>query len=182
MAEAGLAPLVLDVYAWASATTADVVDEKEFGLIMSEFRSGADLDSRFSSLAPENKKHVLEQIAAVLGAIQAACLPEGVTKFGGRLNFDSDGHIVSGKSPSIQDVEPAGTYAEWRAGKLRSQLERAAERPVIQGWKTNGVATRIESFLASGGPERFLTGVEVHRKCLIHGDLSAFARFESGQQ
>lgn len=117
MAEAGMAPLVPDVYAWASATTANVVDEKGFGWIMSELRSGVDLDSKFSFLAPENKKHALEQIAAVLGAIQAASLPEGVTKFGGGLKFDSDGHLVSGESPSMQNVKPAGTYAN---GELAS--------------------------------------------------------------
>ncbi|KAK7696691.1 hypothetical protein SLS64_014308 [Diaporthe eres] len=170
MAKAGLAPLVPDVYAWAPGTTTDVVDEEGYGWIMSELRSGVDLDTEFSSLTPENKKHVLEQVAAIFGAIQAASLPQGVNKFGGGLKFDSDGHIVSGDSPSMQDVKPAGSYAEWRARKLRSQLERAAASPVIQGWRSNGVATRIEEFLASGGPEKVLDGVDVHRKCLIHGD------------
>lgn len=178
MAKAGLDPLVADVYAWAPGTTTDAVDEEGFGWIMSELRSGVDLDSGFSSLTPENKKHVLEQVAAILGAIQAASLPQGVTTFGGGLRFDSDGHIVSGDSPSMQDVMPTGSYAEWRAGKLRSQLERAAASPVIQGWRRNGVATRIEEFLASGGLEKSLTGVDVRRKCLIHGDLSACAPHE----
>lgn len=180
MAEAGLAPLIPDVYAWAPAASTDVVDEEGFGWIMSEFRNGVDLDSEFTSLAPENKKQVLEQMAAILGTIQAASLPEGVTTFGGGLKFDSDGHIVSGESPSMQDVKPAGSYAEWRAGKLRSQLERAAESPVIRGWEDKGVSTRIEKFLTSGGPDKLLDGVDVHRKCLIHGDLSACEPLESG--
>lgn len=184
MAKAGLDPLIPDVYAWAPGTTrtTDVVDEHEFGWIMSEFRVGVDLDTEFSSLGSENKKHVLEQMAAILGAIQAARLPEGVTGFGGGLKFDSDGRIVSGESPYMQDVKPAASYAEWRAGKLHSRLERAAESPVIRGWKSNGVATRIESFLASSGPERFLSGADVHRKCLIHGDLSACPPLRPGRQ
>lgn len=175
MAKAGLAPLVPDVYAWAPATSTDRVDEKGFGWIMSEFRSGVDLGPEFSSLNVESQKHVLEQMAAVLGAMQAADLPEGVTKFGGGLKFDSNGNIVSGESPSMQDVRPAGSYAEWRIEKLRSQLKRAGESPVVQGWKSNGVATRIERFLASGGPEKVLSTVDVHRKCLTHGDLSMYS-------
>ncbi|KAF9874042.1 Protein kinase-like domain protein [Colletotrichum karsti] len=174
MAKAGLPPLVPDVYAWAPATTTDEVDEKGFGWIMSEFRSGVDLGPEFSSLDVEDQKHVLEQMAAVLGAMQAADLPEGVTKFGGGLGFDSDGYIVSGESPSMQDVKPAGSYAEWRIEKLRSRLERAAGSPVIQGWKSSGVATRIEKFLTSGGPERLLSTVDVHRKCITHGDLTIY--------
>jgi hypothetical protein len=149
---------------------------------MSEYRSGVDLGPEFSSLELESQKHVFEQMAAVLGAIQASNLPEGVTKFGGGLKFDSNGEIVSGESPSFQDVKPAGSYAEWRIGKLHSRLERAAESPVIQGWKSNGVANRIETFLASGGPEKVLSSVDVNRKCLTHGDLSMYSRPESSQR
>lgn len=180
MVNAELAPLVPDVYAWAPAATTDVVDEKGFGWIMPEFRIGVDLDSEFSSLALENKKDVMEQMAAVLGAIQVASLPEGVTKFGGGLKFDSNGHIVSGRSPFMQDVSPAGPYAEWRAGKLCSQLEQAGESPIIQGWKSNSVATRIGTFLASCGPETVLTQADVHRRNLAHRDPSACAPLVSG--
>lgn len=175
MAKAGLAPLVPDVYAWAPTATDEAIDEERFGWIMSELRGGVDLDSEFSSLSRKDKKIVLKQIAALFGAIQTANLPESVTKFGGGLQFDSNGHVVSGESPSAQDVKPVSSYAEWRASKLRSRIERAAESAIIGGWKSNGVATMIEAFLASGGPERVLTGVDVHRKCLIHGDLSACA-------
>lgn len=176
LAKSGLPPLVPDVYAWAPAKTTEVVDEEGFGWTISEFRHGVDLDSVFSSLSPEDKKGVLEQIAAVFGAIQAASLPEVVTKFGGGLKFDSNGQIVSGEAPQTQDVKPAGSYAEWRAGKLRAQFGRATDSPVIGGWKSNGVSARIESFLANGGPEKILTGVDAHRRCLVHGDLSACVR------
>jgi hypothetical protein len=85
MAQAGLVPLIPAIYAWASATITDAADEKCFGWTMSELRSGVDLDSEFSSLELEDKEQVLEQIAAVLAAIQAARLLEGVTKFGGLI-------------------------------------------------------------------------------------------------
>ncbi|KAI3391383.1 hypothetical protein diail_7452 [Diaporthe ilicicola] len=154
MDDAGLAQLIPDVYAWAPATTTDKIDEKSFGWIMSEFRSGVDLGPEFPSLSLETQKYVLEQMAAVLAALQAVSLPEGVTTFGGGLKFDSNGYIVSGESPLMQDVKPTGLYAEWRIGKLYSRLRQAAESLVIQGWRSNGVATRIEKFLASGGPEK----------------------------
>lgn len=174
LARAGPAPLVPEVYAWAPATATGAGDEDGFGWIMSEFRGGVDLDSVFPSLPPGDKERVLGQMAAVLGVIQSARLPEGVTKFGGGLNFDCDGQIVSEAPPCVQDAKPAVSYAEWRAGKLRSQFRRAAESTVLQGWASNGIAERIEALLAGGGPEKVLAGVDVHRKCLIHGDLSVF--------
>ncbi|KAK2053901.1 hypothetical protein LY76DRAFT_638747 [Colletotrichum caudatum] len=174
MAKGGLDLLAPNVYAWAPPITSNKADEKGFGWIMSGFRSGVDLGPEFASLDVGSQKHVFHQMAAVLGAMQVADLPDGVTKFGGGLKFDSDGHIVNGESPSMQDVKPAGSYLEWRVGKLRSRLERAAGCPIIQGWKSNGVAIRIEKFLASGGPQKVLGTVDVHRKCLIHGDLTIY--------
>jgi hypothetical protein len=179
MAQAGLAPLVPAIYAWAPATTTDAADEKCFGWTMSELRSGVDLDSEFSSLELEDKEQVLEQIAAVLAAIQAARLPEGVTKFGA-LTFDSSGRIVNGEAPFLKG-EPMGSYAEWRVAMLRPQLQEAARSPVIQGWKSNGVDARIEKFVTGGGPEKVLTGVDLHRKGLIHGDFSTYVPLRSSQ-
>lgn len=174
MAQAGLGPLIPSIYAWAppATTTSDdaAADEQSFGWIMSEFRSGVDLDSEFSSLEFEDKKQVLEQVAAILSAIQAAKLPEDI-KFGG-LAFDSKGQIVSGEAP-LRKGEPKDSYAELKLGNLNKRLEIAAKSPVIQGWKYNGVITRIEKFLASGG---LLTGVDVHHKGLMHGDFSTYAR------
>ncbi|KAJ0120414.1 Protein kinase-like domain protein [Diaporthe amygdali] len=149
MVNAGLAPLVPDVHSWAPAAITDVVDEKGFGWIIPEFRIGVDLDSEFSSLALENKKDVMEQMAAVLGAIQVASLPEGVTKFGGGLKV------------RLERAHCERTVAVY-AG--------SGESPIIRGWKSNSVATRIGTFLASCGPETVLTQVDVHRRNLIHGD------------
>ena len=177
MRQAGLPPLVPAIYAWAPATTPDATDEENFGWIMSELRDGVDLDSEFSSLELEVKEQVLEQIAAILGAIQAARLPPSVTKFGG-LKFDSSRQIVCGEAP-LWKGEPLGSYGEWRVAKLRTQLEQAAKSPVIQGWKKNGVNTRIAKFLTSGGPEKVLSGVDLHQKTLIHGDFSTYAPFHS---
>ena len=144
---------------------------------MSELRRGVDPDSEFSSLELEDKELVQEQIAAVLAAIQASRLPEGVTKFGG-LTFDSSARIVSGEAPLLKG-EPVGSYAEWRVAKLHAQLQVAAQNPVIQGWKSNGMDARIEKFVTGGGPEKVFTGVDLHRKGLIHGDFSTYAPLHS---
>ncbi|UNI22175.1 hypothetical protein JDV02_008088 [Purpureocillium takamizusanense] len=171
MARAGLAPLVPAVYAWAPATTNDdVKNEEGFGWIMLEWRSGVDLDAEFSTLEADDKTQVLKQVAAIFKAIQGATLPETVTKFGG-LTFDASGRIMSAEAPRFQ-CQPVETYAHWRVFRLRKQLEQAAKSPVIQGWKRNNVDARIEKFLASGGPEKVLRGVDLNRKNLIHGDFT----------
>ncbi|KYK54910.1 Protein kinase-like domain protein [Drechmeria coniospora] len=170
MSEAGLPPLVPAIYAWAPTTTNDEANETAFGWIMSELRSGVDLDTEFSSLGAEDKEMVLEQVAAALGAIQAAKLPENVTKFGG-LTFNTSGQIVSGEA-TLRKGAPVDSYANWRAARLRGHLDRAAESAVIQGWKSNGVDKRIENFLNSGGLEKTLAGVDLQRKGLVHGDFT----------
>lgn len=175
MAHAGLPQLVPAIYAWMPTTITNAVNETSFGWIISELRSGVDLDSEFSSLKMQDKEQILEQMANVLKAIQTAELPEGATKFGG-VTFDSGGRIVSGQAP-LRKGEPVKSYAEWRVSKLRGQLQEAAQSPVIQGWKHNGVDARIEKFLAADGPERILSNVDLHQKNLIHGDFSTYTPF-----
>lgn len=177
MAQAGLPQLVPAIYAWMPTTITDTLDEKSFGWIISELRSGVDLDSEFSSLEMQDKEQVLEQMANVLKAIQTTKLPESATKFGG-LTFDSDGRIVNGQAP-LRKGDPVNSYAEWRVSRLRGQLQEAAQSPVIQGWKSNGVGARIEKFLAADGPEKILGKVDLHQKNLIHGDFSTYAPFET---
>lgn len=141
-------------------TITNAVNEKSFGWIISELRIGVDLDSEFSSLKMQDKEQIREQMANVLKAIETAELPEGATKFGG-VTFDSEGRIVSGQAP-LRAGEPVKSYAEWRVSKLRGQLQEAAQSPVIQGWKYNGVDARIEKFLAANGPGEILSDVNLH--------------------
>lgn len=177
MAQIGLVPLIPAIYAWARATTTSATNEDGFGWIISELKHGVDLDSEFFSLEFEDKRQVLKQIAAILKAIQGAKLPEGVTKFGG-LTFGSNGRIVSGEAPLFKG-EPVGSYVKWRIRKLCKQLEEAAQSPVIQGWKSNNVSTRIEKFLTGGGPEKVLAGIDSYEKSLIHGDFSMYILFHN---
>lgn len=136
-----------------------------------------DLDLKFSGLELEDKALVLEQIANSLAAMQTVKLPEGVTKFGG-LPFDASGRIVSGGAPLLK-TEPVDSYAEWRVAKLRALLKKAAQSPLIQGWKPNNLHIRIENFLTTGGPSWVLANVDLHQKCLVHGDFSKYAPFRS---
>lgn len=176
VAQRGLPPLVPAVYAWASATTTDGTDEKGFGWILSELRSGVDLDSELSSLALEDKKQVLGQIADILAAIQSARLPDGVTNFGPLAIDASSGDVVSGQVLDLAKnvLPPVDSYAAWRLLGIRKHLELAASSSAIQGWKSNGVDARIEQFLAAGGPEKVLAGVDLHRKGIIHADFSTY--------
>lgn len=110
MAHAGLPQLVPAIYAWMPTTITNAVNKKSFGWIISELRTGVDLDSEFSSLKIQDKEQILEQMANVLKAIQTAELPEGATKFGG-VTFDSEGRTVNGQAP-LRAGEPVKLYAE----------------------------------------------------------------------
>jgi hypothetical protein len=85
-------------------------------------RDGVDLDSHFSNLTLPEKASILNQIAAVLSAIQAARLPERFTKFGG-LTFDRDRRIMSGEAP-VAKGSPRIEYGEGRPPKLRELFQR----------------------------------------------------------
>ncbi|GAO17456.1 hypothetical protein UVI_02052050 [Ustilaginoidea virens] len=176
MERAGLNPLAAAVYAWAPANTragaeADAfMDEKDFGWTMMEVKPGVDFDTQFSDLDPADKEKCLQQVAMILKAVQDAKLPETVTMFGG-LTFNSTGEIISGEPPLLK-LSPVETYVEWKFGRLRKLMQEAAESPVIQGWKPNGVGARLEKFLAAGGPELVLANVDQRQKSLVHGDFT----------
>lgn len=168
MAEAGFDALVPAIYSWAPMT--DATAEEGFGWTMSELKHGVDLNTVFPSLTLEDKVPMLEQFATIFKAIQTAKVPDSAKMFGG-LTFDSSGMIVSGEA-TVYKSDPVASYAELRLSRLHVALERAAKSPVIQGWKSNGVATRIEKFMASGGPEKLLAGADLNQMSIIHADLS----------
>lgn len=173
MAQAKIAPLVPANYAWAPATSTDATaDENCYGWIISELRSGVDLDLEFSSLKFSEKVMVLDQIAAAFAAIQAVELPKGVTKFGA-LTYNPRGEIVSGEAAFLK-AKPQDSYAAWRLARLAMEVQEAARSSVVQGWKRNGVGERIEKFVNIGGLEKILAGVDLHQKGLIHGDFSTY--------
>lgn len=171
LAAAGLDPLVPNVYAWAPAKLGDKLDEKDFGWIISEFKSGEDLYTVFAGLAPDAKQDLMGQIASVFAAIQAIKVPETVTKLGG-LAFNSEGQIVSGEAPFRQIDPVVNSYVEFKFGNLRKRFDNAGNSPVIQGWKQDGVGARIERFLNEKGPEKVLSNVNLTQKSLIHADFS----------
>lgn len=171
LAATGLDPLVPDVYAWSAAKLDDKLNEKDFGWIISEFRSGVDLFTVFSDLAQDAKQEVMGQIAAAFAAIQAIKVPETVTKLGG-LKFNKNGQIVNGEAPFRQIDPIVDSYVQFKFGNMRRRFENAGNSPVIQGWKQDGVGARIETFLSTNGPEKVLSEVNLTQKSLIHADFS----------
>ncbi|KAG8162312.1 hypothetical protein KVR01_008077 [Diaporthe batatas] len=166
--------VVPSVYAWAPARTTNPADAAGFGWIISEFRSGVNLASVFGKFPFDEKKHALKQLKDILRAVRSAKLPEGVTKFGGGLTFDSEGQVVDGESPTEEIMEPASSYLEWLVGHTRAELDAASECRIIQRWQGSGVIARIEKFLNGGGPEKLLADLDIGRKgqALIHAGLN----------
>jgi len=165
----GLPPVVPAVYAWA-AYRPEVGGVRGLGWILDEFRPGEDLNPIFPSLPLNDKKAVIAQIADILACIQRIEIPAGVTKFGA-LTFNEHGQIVDGQMPTLKGG-PWATYAEVWLAKLRQHLASSDQGTVILGWRPNGVRDRIERFLADGGIERMLDGVDTDKRVLVHGDFS----------
>lgn len=173
MAMSGLPSLLPAIYAWQPATTAAAADERCYGWTMSALCRGVDLDTHFAALAFADKGAVLDQIAAVLAAIQAVRLPDTVTGFGALTYDAASGAIVSGEA-ALAKAPPQPSYAAWRRVRLLAELQDAAASAVAQGWHPNGVAARLAQALRAENLEQLLAGVDLHKKGLVHGDFSRF--------
>jgi len=156
------------VYAWAPYRDTD--SEEGFGWVITEFMSGSDLNEVFWSLPEDTKKHVIEQIADLLRAIQGVQLPKEVTKFGA-MTIDSKGRIISGQMPLVRGG-PWKSYSEIWDAKLRAQLAEADESSLLQGWRSSGPRERLEHYIESGQIQNILKGVDVTQRTLVHGDFS----------
>src|SRR3569833_724810 len=176
VAAAGLDPVVPAVSAWAPCRfDASAPDETDFGWTLDEFMAGEDLDGQFPALSPAEKRDVVGQMADVFAAVQRAVLPPSVKTFGA-LTFAEDGTIVTGEFQLLKGG-PWERYADVWVARLRMQLADSEKSPVLEGWKARGVRERLEAFLADGGVERCLEGVDVEKKVLVHGDLSEYRHF-----
>lgn len=164
----GVALVVPAVYAWSPSRFHDMPHEEGFGWIMTEFKTGADLDAQFPGLSLNERVSVIKQIADVFGAIQKAEIPKGATAFGA-LTFVDD-KIVSGQMPLLQGG-PWGTYSALWVAKLQAQLEDSDNSPLLKGWRTGGIRDRLDKFLADG-VDKVLEEVDVTQRVLVHGDLS----------
>ncbi|KAH8893473.1 hypothetical protein GQ53DRAFT_822154 [Thozetella sp. PMI_491] len=174
LAKAGLPSLVPAVYAWSppkyGADNAAPAEDG-FGWTLAELKPGADLDGEFPSLTLDEKRDAVSQIAAILGALQQVELPPSADKFGA-LTFDDDTQeMVSGQMPLVKGG-PWPSYAEVWVGKIKTQLADADRSPVLKGWKEGGVRERVEKFLAEGGVDKALVGVDVGLRGLVHGDFT----------
>ncbi|KAI1458493.1 hypothetical protein F4805DRAFT_140969 [Annulohypoxylon moriforme] len=167
---AGLPPVVPAVYAWAPCRYPDVPGEDGFGWTMSEFKPGSDLDGQFPSLVLEDAIDVIQQLAKIFAAVQNVKIPETVTKFGA-LTIDDRGAIVGGQPPLLRGG-PFDSYAGFWTAILQAKLSEADESSFLKGWNDGGLRERIDKFLALGGVDKVLEGVDVDKRVLVHGDLT----------
>ena len=177
LSASGLQAVVPAVYAWAPYRP-EVQGADGLGWILDEFRPGEDMNKVFPDFSLQEKQAILPQIAEIFTAIQGLELPPGVTKFGA-LTFDDGGNVVDGQMPTLAGG-PWETYDEVWLAKLRTALEGSDKGgTVMLGWRPNGVRDRIERFLADGGVEKVLEGVDVDKRVLAHGDFSKSSSFRS---
>ncbi|ETS74001.1 hypothetical protein PFICI_13867 [Pestalotiopsis fici W106-1] len=167
---AGLPSLVPAVYAWERCRYEEAPDETGFGWTIGEFKPGSDLDGEFPTLAVDEKKQVMKQIADIFAAIQQAQLPQSITQFGA-LTIDDEGQIVNGQMPLLSGG-PWDAYADVWVAKLRLQLEDADKSPLLQGWSLGGLREQINAWIEDGGVPRLLNGVNNNARVLVHGDLT----------
>lgn len=169
--KSGVSPVVPAVYAWSPSKFDDFPSEEGFGWIMTEFKTGSDLDALFPTLSLEERVSVIEQIADVFGAIQRAEIPGSAADFGA-LTF-VDRKIVSGQMPLLKGG-PWATYSALWVAKLQAQLEDSENSPLIEGWRTGNIRDRLDRFLANG-VDNILRQVDVTQRVLVHGDLSKYS-------
>ncbi|OAR00662.1 hypothetical protein LLEC1_04825 [Akanthomyces lecanii] len=170
--DAGLERVVPAVYAWAPPKSTDVIEEENFGWVVCEYKNGQDLDGQLPLLSEGEKKHVLQQIAKIVAALQNAPVPATVDQLGG-LAFDEQGSIVPAQMVLIKDG-PFASYADVWAAKLQAQLEESQASAVLNGWRDEAVVERIRNFISTRGVWDALEGVALGERKFVHGDLSMY--------
>ncbi len=169
---AGLPPVVPAVFAWAAPKSLDLenMDEANLGWVVTEYKTGADLDGQFPSLAAEDQESVLSQLAGIFAAVQQAVIPPLARQFGG-LAFDDKGNIVSAQM-AMMHAGPFKSYADIWTYKLQAQLRDSKKSPVLQGWEEQGLDKRVQAFLDSGDVNKVLASADPLKCSLVHCDLS----------
>lgn len=170
-----MADIVPAIYAWEPfADPSPDADEASSGWTLIEHRPGSNLDGHFSQLEPDDQHAVMDQIAAILTAVQSIQLPAGVTSLGG-LTIASDGTTATGQR-SLLPGGPWSSYADMWASKLRFQLDGDAEHsPVLRGWRDcNALRRKLDAFNSAPIIEKVLRrgGVDIEQRVLTHGDFS----------
>lgn len=169
--KAGLGQIVPATYAWAAPKSVDVIEEENFGWVVSEHKGGQDLDGQLPSLPQDERDDVLDQIAKIVSALQQLPIPAAADKFGG-LTFDNQGKIVSAQMTIIKGG-PFGDYADVWTARLQDQLRDAEAAPALNGWRDQpGLNERIRSFINKEAVGQALDGVALGQRAFVHGDLS----------
>ena len=150
------------VFGWRSARDGQ-------GWILQEYMAGSPLLDDFGQMSDVDKACILRQMADVLSSLQLIELPPSVRDYGG-LGFGSSGEYVSAPL-SIMDAGPFPTYGELVKATVQSKLNKADTDPQVDGWRANGVRTRLEKFLVEG-LHVAMKSMGSFPKALVHADFS----------
>lgn len=161
LAESKYSHLVPEIYAWGSVSSGQ-------GFSIQQHMSGTMPDKGFDNLTLQDKSAVLRQMAEILALLQRYEIPATVDGFGG-LKFDEDGTIVSAQM-SLYKGGPCATYKDFLRAIFKVKLQEADENPVIQGWRENGLRTRLDDFIHHR-LDAILKDNEHVQKVLVHSDL-----------
>ncbi|KAI0183964.1 hypothetical protein EV127DRAFT_445621 [Xylaria flabelliformis] len=157
--------IVPSVYAWGSASI-----KTSQGWIIQQLMPGKSVDESFESMALDQKKVILSQMAKLLKELQDYQLPDSVTCYGG-VTFAENGQVVSTAMTSV-GAGPWPTYESSFKGRLDVALRRADANPYIQGWTSNGIRDRLENFVRHGLPSQFDSLKAAQDKAIVHADFT----------
>lgn len=152
------------VFGWGSARHGQ-------GWILQEYMTGSPLLDDFSQMSDANRACILRQMADVLSGFQLIELPANIRDYGG-LGFGPSGEYVSAPM-SILDAGPFPTYEDLVKATIQSKLAKTDTDPQVEGWRANGVRTRLEKFIAEG-LHVAMKSMGSFPKALVHADFSMY--------
>ena len=150
------------VFRWGSARHGQ-------GWILQEYMAGCPLLADFGQMSDKDKACILRQMADVLTILQQYQLPATVRGYGG-LDFGPSGEYVSGPL-SILHAGPFTTYGDLVKATIQSKLTKADTDPQVEGWRANGVRSRLDKFIAEG-LHATMENMGTFPKVLVHADFS----------
>lgn len=154
--------IVPEIYAWGSVASGQ-------GFSIQQHMGGTMPDRGFDDLTLQDKTAVFGQMADILALLQRLEMPATVDGFGG-LRFDGDGRLVSAQM-SLYNKGPCATYKDFLRAIFDVKLQEADENPVVEGWRENGLRTKLDDFIHHR-LDTMSDDYDHVRKVLVHSDFS----------
>ena len=161
--------IVPRVFGWGSGASRECL-----GWILEELMPGAPLAEAFAqTMALDQKKEIMAQMATILKALQDYPLPESIKGWGG-VTFDDSGDVISAPMTSV-GAGPWSSFEESFRSRLEVALAKADKNPRLEGWRANGVRARVEAFMEQGLSAQFSDFTSKQDKVIVHADFSGFS-------